>query len=201
MSWQLWRIALVLVLAFTVLLSAQTSDPRPTLTVIVDDRSSAGAAELGAARTRAGYVFDGAGIRITWMTQGRAQDLSVRRDYIYVVVLDRPADEDLIDGHQPVLGFAVPAANRVYVYFDRVQRLALDRRVQPGWFLGVVIAHELAHVLLPHTRHTTTGVMAATLGPDPTVPPTFTGQEARAMRARLGGEATLAFFDFADWLR
>jgi hypothetical protein len=191
MSWRLWAVAFVLVL--TARPSAQGSDHRPTLDVVVDDRSTAGGTELGTARTRADYVFAGAGIRISWMTQGRPVDIAdISRVHVQLVILDRPPAADVMAGHPAILGFAVPAANRVYVYYDRIQGMALSQRVQPGWFLGVVIAHELAHVLLPDLHHTPAGVMAATLGPDPRVLPIFTGQEARLMRARLGGESTFA---------
>ena len=179
-------------LVLTARLTALPADSRPTLTVVVQDRSSAAGGELGTARTRANYVFDAAGIRIAWTTPDGALDLVNVSDPVQLVVLDGPADDDVRVRIPPILGFAVPAANRVYVYYDRVQALALERRVQPGWFLGVVIAHELAHVLLPDARHASSGLMAATLGADPKMLPAFTGQEARLMRERLTGEMTLA---------
>jgi len=169
-------------------LSAQSVDGRPTVNVILDDRSAAGASELGLAKTRAGYLFDDAGIRIAWAIQGQAQHIAnAGRDSVRVVVVDGSEDDHVTT--DPILGFAVPLAHRVYVYYDRVQRLALGRKIQPGWFLGDVIAHEIAHVLLPDIRHTSTGVMAATLHPDPQKAPGFTQQEARALRAHLGETA------------
>ena len=178
-------LAFPIFLALSAHVHAQAKDRRPTLTVIVDDRSTDGAADIGIAKTRAGYLFDDAGIRIAWLI-ARAATLGTNDgpDVIRVVVLDGVADTDAAGS--PVLGFAVPSANRVYVYYDRVERLALGKRAQPGWFLGDVIAHEITHVLLPDIGHTQSGVMAAGLRPDPQHPLAFTRAEARALRARLG---------------
>ena len=145
------------------------------------------------ARTRAGYVFDDVGIRIVWITLGQTPaSVTTGQTDIQLVVADGARADQAVPGRDPILGFAVPSANRVYVYYDRVETQALSRNIRPGWFLGVVIAHELAHVLLPGSRHTPTGVMAAVLSPDPAKGSTFTNEEGRAMRARLGGEMALA---------
>ena len=185
-----WWFAFPIFLALSARVHAQALDRRPTVTVIVDDRSTDGAADIGIAKTRAGYLFADAGIRIAWLIAGPATSgTNDGRDVIQVVLFDGAVDTDV--SANPVLGFAVPSANRVYVYYDRVQRLALGKRAQPGWFLGDVIAHEITHVLLPDIGHTQAGVMAAALRPDPQHPPAFTSAEGRALRARLG-ETTLA---------
>ena len=127
------------------------------------------------------------------MTPGQTPAIAnIGERYIQLVVTDGARVDQGVPTRDPILGFAVPSANRVYVYYDRVETLALRRNIQPGWFLGVVIAHELTHVLLPESGHTPTGVMASVLAPDPKEPLTFTADEGRAMRARLSGETTLA---------
>lgn len=67
--------------------------------------------------------------------------------------------------------------------------LARQSRTPPGWFLGVVIAHELAHVLRPDAGHAENGLMGATLRPE--AMPMFTAQEAQALRARLHDGVTV----------
>ena len=88
-------------------------------------------------------------------------------------------------GHADLLGLAVPSANRVYIHYDRARALALHYRTPPGRFLGIVIAHEVAHVLLPDAGHAGGGLMAATVNPEAT--PAFTAQQAQSLRAALGG--------------
>jgi hypothetical protein len=107
------------------------------------------------------------------------------------VVTDASAGSLLL-GNPTRLGFAIPEANRAYVHCDRVYKLARAHHVQPGWFLGVVIAHELAHLLFQDGAHAETGLMASALSPGPTMPAVFTRQEAQRLRDRLRGQTTLA---------
>jgi hypothetical protein len=169
--------------------SAQIADHRPAVEVVVDNRASAGV-ELTTARARARFMFADAGIRLRFPTRPSGVDIGAER--IHVVVLDTAAAERLIPSDGGRLAFAVPSANRVYVHYDRVHALARAHRAEPGWFLGVVIAHELAHVLLPRAGHAHAGVMAGVLSPDPQVAPAFTPQEARQLRARLRLDTMLA---------
>ena len=173
--------------------NAQTADRRPLLEVVVDNRSMAAGVDLAAARTHARFIFDEAGIRVTFLTQGTAAALAAsEHGRIYLVVIEQPEADRLIAGDVTRLGFAIPSAHRVYVHYDRIHALARYHGVQPGWFLGVVVAHELAHVLRPEAGHADTGIMARSLSPDPKVPPAFTREEARALRERLGEQTMLA---------
>jgi hypothetical protein len=169
--------------------SAQVADRRPAVEVVVDNRASA-AVELTTARARARFMFADAGIHLRFPT--RPGGVQVGAERIHVIVLDTAAAERLIASDGRRLAFAVPSANRVYVHYDRVHALARAHRAEPGWFLGVVIAHELAHVLLPRAGHAHAGVMAGVLSPDPQVAPAFTPQEAQQLRARLRLDTMLA---------
>jgi len=172
--------------------SAQGGDRRPVFEVVLDNRAPAGAAEIGTARVRTDYIFEHAGIRVAWLLKG--EDLRVPAgvgERIQLVLIDESA-RNLFPQDPRTLGFALPAAGRVYVHYDRVHELARFHGVQPGWFLGVVIAHELVHVLLPRAGHTSDGVMARALRPDPAVPAAFTRMEAQSLRDRLRSETSLA---------
>ena len=173
--------------------TAQTADRRPALEVVMDNRAPSAALELGTARTRARFIFAEAGIRVTFVMQDGGRALAAAgNERINLVVLDQPQSDRLVPVDVKTLGFAIPPANRVYVHYDRVYALARSHGVQPGWFLGAVMAHELAHVLFPYTGHSDAGLMARSLSPDPRMPPAFTRQEARVLRERLGEETTLA---------
>jgi hypothetical protein len=170
---------------------AQPADGRPTLEAVMDNRS-AGGVELAAARTRARFIFAEAGIHLAFVTRAMGADSATGTlDRIHLIVLGEREADRLIARDARILGFAIPSASRVYVHYDRVHTLARHHGVQPGWFLGVVIAHELAHVLLP-AGHSHDGVMARTLGPAPGRPPAFTPDEAHRLRERLGDQTTLA---------
>jgi hypothetical protein len=61
------------------------------------------------------------------------------------------------------LGLAVRGANSsghlAYVFYDRVQRLAKKQQMSDASLLGVVIAHEIGHLLLPYGSHSSRGLM------------------------------------------
>jgi len=172
--------------------SAQVTDGRPALEVTTEDRSSAGV-ELGLARARVNEIFVTAGIRLVWRARTAAAIGATGMDRIRLVVLSGPGADAMFLGHAELLGLAVPSANRVYIHYDRVLALARHYRTPPGWFLGIVIAHEVAHVLLPDAGHADHGLMGATLSPQAT--PAFTAQQAQSLRARLHDGVTVAGLD------
>jgi hypothetical protein len=185
--------ALLAVVAAGTSVTAQTADQRPTLEIVLDNRAPFSGVELGAAQARARFLFGEAGIQLAFLTRDQSRDIEAGGlDRIHLVLLDEAASARLFAGDGRRLAFAIPPANRVYVHYDRVHALARSHGAAPGWFLGVVIAHELTHVLLPRAGHTHEGVMAAALSPDPRTPPAFTREHAALMRARLGGQTLLA---------
>lgn len=170
---------------------AQTADRRPVLEIVLDNRAPSAARELAAARTRARFIFADAGVRAVFI-KDRAPSLESGHTRIQLVVVSGAVADGLVRGDAQRLGFAIPLASRAYVHYDRIHALARAHKVQPGWFLGVVIAHEAGHILLPRTGHADAGMMAAALSPDPKSPPEFTREEARWLRDRLDSDTTLA---------
>ena len=140
---------------------------------------------------RAGFIFAEAGIRLAFVSRHAAGLGRAGLDRITLILLGERQADSLITGDVRTLGFAIPPASRVYVHYDRVYELARLHRVQPGWFLGVVMAHELAHVLLP-AGHSDAGVMKRVLSPDPARAPAFSRGDARLLRERLGEGTLLA---------
>lgn len=82
-----------------------------------------------------------------------------------------------------VLGMAMPGLNRASVYYDRVfTKTAVGASI--GTTLGDVIAHELAHLMLP-PGHSRTGIMRRVIDTGSQRLPTFTPEEAFAIRFRV----------------
>ncbi len=66
------------------------------------------------------------------------------------------------------LGFSLPFARRgahVSIFYDRVQILARSVNTAPYIILGHAIAHEIGHVLLHSSEHTSGGLMQARWSP------------------------------------
>jgi len=60
------------------------------------------------------------------------------------------------------LGYSLPFAHRgahVLIFYDRIEALAQRVNIGTDLILGYVMAHELGHVLLGSTEHTTRGLM------------------------------------------
>ena len=61
------------------------------------------------------------------------------------------------------LGYAVFGTRTANILVDRVRATAISRRMPPAQLLGVVIAHELGHLLLPPSSDTSTGLMSSSM--------------------------------------
>jgi hypothetical protein len=71
---------------------------------------------------------------------------------------------DLRRSETQVMGAALrtPRGNSLaYVFYRRVEAQADHYRVSTGLVLACAIAHELGHLLLPHSTHAATGLMRA----------------------------------------
>jgi hypothetical protein len=105
-----------------------------------------------------------------------------------------------------VLGMAMGEANQdsrwAYVFYDGVREHLVGLRHRwPGpveslapLILAQVIAHEAGHLLLPHRRHATSGVMRERIDIDSTKAANngtlwFRGEEARQMRSSINERA------------
>jgi len=82
-----------------------------------------------------------------------------------------------------ILATATPGVDRACVYFDRVYaKVARDGSI--GTALGDVIAHELAHLMLP-PRHAEIGIMRPVMDTHAPYIQTFTKLDALAIRRRI----------------
>jgi hypothetical protein len=130
--------------------------------------------EFRAARDLAGSILDRAGIAVLWLRCGvdghdrgpvapECHRAPVRHELILHVV---PAFDMNATLHGQSLGFSLidgPAARGTVatVYADRVARLARSVGADEHRLLGRAIAHEIGHLLMGHSGHSTHGLMRA----------------------------------------
>jgi hypothetical protein len=88
-----------------------------------------------------------------------------------------------------VVGNASRALMRAYIYYRHLAKHASDTRSPISRALGIAIAHEIAHLLLPRHSHSTNGIMQAQLTGRVTRVPRFTASQAAAMRGFLNEAA------------
>ena len=143
-------VAIVLVLALPGL-----AQERETIDITVRLRNDAGISEsvVGLARTAAVEVFSAAGVQLIFVT---------RRPHLTVVLLSADGGRRM---HQvaEAMGYAPSSGGEggriAYVLSDRVEQLSYTRGTDMAAVLGVAVAHELGHLLLPSTVHTSAGLM------------------------------------------
>jgi len=149
---------------------------KPTLSIRLYDQAQVPTGVLHAATVEASRLFRAADIQTTWEQPGveapadRGIDMSENRSTTV-----RPADERpyvvvrLVRGMPAsalpgALGFALPLARtgaHVTIFSDRVEALARSGNAAGPVILGHALAHEIGHVLLGSSAHTTGGLMQA----------------------------------------
>lgn len=167
--------------------AAQSSSVR----VVVHDSAAVDGQALAEARDFAAGVFRDAGVEAE-ITQG-ADACPAAATRFCVMVLLRPKDSQFQPGKARTMGMALAAdANRavVSIYLDAVIDVARRYGHPVGKVLGIALAHELGHVLLPPPSHSDTGIMQPSwegdalrhaMGGDLG----FTERQAATMRTRL----------------
>ena len=151
------------------------------------------------ARQRVSDLYVAIGVRIVWAenvhpanasAHSPERDPSERLINILTPAMSRrlPVGQDAL-GAAAVTGRA--GGQVAYVLFDRVGQVAVTSATNPADILGVVIAHELGHLLLPQGSHSRTGVMRPDLNfkTASLQQLMFTRAQADSIRGRLGRRA------------
>jgi hypothetical protein len=162
--------------------AAAEGDPR-TIVLHVDDHARvAPAEELAAAEAEATRIYAAAGVSVIW-ERGTFDPYARLDDATHLtVVICRDASEGL---DSTVAGRAARGTGRAYIFYPRIAFAALRRFRQVGTVLGMVIAHEVGHLLLPKDSHSSVGIMRADLELTSRLPPKFTLRQGAAIRASL----------------
>ncbi len=151
--WKRWigeTFAVVLALA-----TLGVAQERETISITVRLRNDAGISEsvIGLARAAAVKVFSAAGVQLIFVA---------RAPHLTIVLLSADGGRRM---HQvaEAMGYAPSSGGQggriAYVLSDRVEQLSHTRGTDMAAVLGVAVAHELGHLLLPSHVHTTDGLM------------------------------------------
>jgi hypothetical protein len=132
--------------------------PRPGMIVVVHvtDRAQVPAGEWAEAKQLVSWVFKRIGVRTIW-ADGAAAAVPVDGAFhVDVVILSTRAAAVADD----VFGSAVGLTKLADVYFGPIADYATRTRSFTSRLLGMVIAHEIGHLLLP-AGHSSYGIMQA----------------------------------------
>src|SRR5688572_6712745 len=152
-------------LAFTVTAfiggPALASEDRPMRIVIhVDNYARIPDADRSAAQDAVTRIYAKAGVRLAWVTghdQTDAPGLHVRVQLLPADMAMKKIRTERLDNS--VLGQAARGAGRAFIFTHRIASIALRHRDDFRRLLGVVMAHELGHLVLPFYGHSDRGIM------------------------------------------
>jgi hypothetical protein len=162
--------------------------PAPVLRVFVANQAGAPSGVLAAAEKDASSIFAAAGVRLAWVH-------SAHNGGDFDVVVRIVAGTNLVglsaEGRGMTLGFALVDEHTTGVRgriacarFDEITRYAGEHHLRPSRLCGLVIAHEIGHLLLP-AGHSRTGLMRARWNLETLLLEHFTQPEVRTIGALL----------------
>lgn len=165
-----------------------------TVRVTIENAAAVPRRILDGAQHDATRIYKHAGIDIAWVGRDDAACCTGSRVIRVVLPSLKNADAYLrlehVDKH--ALADANAAASLVHIFWDRLTTSASRRGRDEAGLLGVVLAHEIGHVLLPGTGHSLTGIMEASVELRMLAPLRFTAQQSEAMRGLLRQDPGLA---------
>ena len=142
---------------FVLLASARGTRPAAsTLAVnriVVHDYAEVAATHMQSAVAQLHAIFSAAGVETQVIVERRRPNDA---GLALAAADDRVARDPAIMGMVPAAGMGGRLA---YVFAARVEIAAKRRQSDYGMLLGMVLAHEVGHVLLGRRGHTATGVM------------------------------------------
>jgi hypothetical protein len=150
-----------------------SADARVVLTLRLYNTSAIPAAELLAARNAAQSAFRDAGLDVIFRHCGRPAasqilvepcDEHLNPREVVVRIIDAPAFSPSLHPEAYGMAYLVRATDRGWlatVFSDRIGSAASRVRVDAGTLLGLVMAHEVGHLLLGSDYHSQRGVMRA----------------------------------------
>ena len=174
----------------------------PALTLRVYDYAGINSGMMRAAREKVARIYQEAGVLVEWIEplanrhNGSTTVASSSLPTFTVRVLIRPK---MVSKHGSatgtVMGVALEADESggiVWLFYDRVLRVAQHHRQPIADLLAIALAHEVGHLLLPPPGHAPSGLMRAEwdgndLRHAVVGELAFTATEASHIRARLAG--------------
>jgi hypothetical protein len=159
----------------------------PQVFIHIESRAALSPGAIAAARAELAHVFEAARIHLESTAEADHERCGLQFTVHVVLLGGTTADRFLRDEQvgRKVLAQANREARRVYVFWDRVAASGDHEGVARGDALGVVISHELGHVLLPVRGHSKMGIMQENYNPWHLYDAKFTQEQSAAMRALL----------------
>jgi hypothetical protein len=142
----------------------------PSVTIRIDDYAGVPSHQLARAQDDVTQLYAAIGVETVWLGPHRLSSVasqtlpaaSLRQADLTVIVLgpemvNKLAPPDDVVGAAPCT--TTERGRVAYVFYPRLQMIAMGTRGDDIDLMSLVIAHEIGHLLLPYGSHSETGVM------------------------------------------
>ena len=156
--------------------------------VHVTDYAQISPSALEAAEQLAARVYSSVGVQVIWADDQVKTAQPDGSFNVQVVLLSRAMttmkclEERIPDS---TFGTATKAGGRAYIFYNRIADHAAHTQTAVSRPLGLVLAHEIGHLLLPAYSHSRTGIMRAAWDGPMLLVPDFTNEQGAAIRGLL----------------
>src|SRR5262245_24006432 len=178
--------SLVIIATALVADAQDRADDRPTIFVHIENRAAAVLPEtIAGARDELAHIYDDAGVHVESSSEP-GHDRCANQLTVHVVLLAGAMADHFIKKERVkrrVVAQANSEARQVWVFWDRVGPAVNHQAVAHGDALGLVIAHEMGHVLLPGRGHSRNSIMRENYNVFLSYRLKFTAEESVAMQA------------------
>jgi hypothetical protein len=159
----------------------------PVVAVQVDNHAGLGTAVSAAAHRVADAIYSDIGILLVWVKNDEELAAVEKAESIRVLLLSESMARKKIQAEgvrADVLAMTTRLGRRVSILVDRVHIVADTHSRDRASLLGLVLAHEIGHVLLPAGSHASTGIMQEAIIRETTAS-RFTDAQGQLIRERL----------------
>ena len=159
-----WSVAVVIGLASPHVRAAGEQAPLASITVVVTDYADVPLAILNRAQVEAGRTYRRMGVRTTWLASARSSTGPPADSEFAIKLIIQPQLAGA-NGHGSRSAMAAALRTQsaregsIYVFYDRVTDVAAINQADTALLMGIVIAHEMGHLLLHHADHAAEGLM------------------------------------------
>jgi len=141
------------------------------ITIVVNNFADIPGGILDRAQVEAGRTYRRMGVRTIWLgsapSEGGSGDgspaPSTDSGFTITLIIEPRLAGPSGRGSRSVMGAAPPSQRdregSIYVFYDRVTDVAAMHSADTALLMGIVIAHEMGHLLLHHADHSTEGLM------------------------------------------
>jgi hypothetical protein len=168
-------------------LGSHDDPPLPVLALRVTTPAEISSDTLHRAAQEVSMIYGAAGVKTVWL--GPTSRPSIRVDAVVVIIAlsgTTAAGQvaELRLRHED-LGYVIRPAQRAHVLWSRIRDVELQFSRDSGEILGLVIAHEVGHLLLRDDSHSLHGIMRPEIDLRSRHRPYFTQPQAEQIRAAL----------------